>query len=188
MQNWMGRIASLTAVGLAALAALLSSCIPPPPLDAAKVGPYAVEGDTTTYGIPLSVQNTAQFIDYFNNYKLTPDQDAIKQEALTALEAPCCDDKTMYTCCCDCNLAKSVWGLSNYLIIEKGLDASGVRAAALQWLQFIRPDHYRVMELEAQGEDPKAYGLWHIESCYEGRCELPFSQAGCGGMNALRLE
>ena len=187
MQSWIGRSA-LTAIGCLAVTATLGSCTPPPPVDEAKLTPYAQEGDMTTYGIPLSLQNTAQFIGYFSTYTLTADQEAVKKDALTALEAPCCDDYTMYTCCCDCNLAKSVWGLSNYLIVEKGMDATGVRDAALQWLQFIRPDHYRVVEFEKQGIDPQTYGLWHVESCYEGRCELPFSQGGCGGMGELRLE
>jgi hypothetical protein len=187
MQNCRSRWAALR-VGFLVLAALLGSCTPPPPVDQARLTPYATEGDPTTYGIPLSLQNTAQFIGYYSTYTLTADQEAIKKEALTALEAPCCDDYSMYTCCCPCNLAKSVWGLSNYLIVEKGLDAAGVREAARQWLQFIRPDHYRVRELEDQGVDPATQGLRHVESCYEGRCELPFSQAGCGGMGELRLE
>jgi hypothetical protein len=191
MHNGSARSMRWKPIGLVVLVALLQvggGCTPPPPVDDAKVSPYAQEGDATAYGIPLSVQNTAQFIGYLKTYPLTPDQEAVKSEALSALEAPCCDDHTMYTCCCDCNLAKSVWGLSNYLIIEKGMGADAVRDAALQWLQFIRPEHYRVRELEAQGVDPQTQGLRHVESCYEGRCELPFSQAGCGGMDELRLE
>ncbi len=148
---------------------------------------YPKEGDTTKYGTPLSIDNTARFIEYYNQYELTSDQDAVKKEALTALVAPCCDDNTMYTCCCPCNLAKSVWGLSAHLIVDKDYDASAVREAALQWLRFIRPDYYKVQELIAAGLDPRAFGLTPVNSCYDGMCELPFSQGGCGGMNELKL-
>jgi hypothetical protein len=160
----------------------------PPAKDPYVLEPYYHEGDATAYGIPLSVSNTAQFIEYYNTHQLMAAQDAIKKDALTALRAPCCDDKTAYTCCCDCNLAKSLWGLSAHLIVDKNYDAAAVRAAALQWLQFTRPDYYRVVEMEQQGLDPVAEGLPRVNSCYEGLCEMPFSQRGCGGMTALKLE
>ncbi len=182
----------LSAFGWATVIAVfcLGGCNSAPSTGAAKTvaEPYAQEGDATAYGIPLSVSNAAQFVNYYNTYKLTSEQDAIKREALTALVAPCCDDNTMYTCCCPCNLAKSVWGLSAYLIVEKGYNAAAVRQAALQWLQFIRPDYYRAIELEQQGLNPRDYGLRHSASCYEGKCELPFSEGGCAGMNALKLQ
>lgn len=149
---------------------------------------YPKEGDTTKYGTPLSIGNTARFIEYYNQYDLTPAQEAIKEDALTALVAPCCDDNTMYTCCCPCNLAKSVWGLSAHLIVDKDYDAPAVREAALQWLRFIRPDYYKVQELIAAGLDPRAFGLAPVNSCYDGMCELPFSRGGCGGMGELKLE
>jgi hypothetical protein len=92
----------------------------------------------------------------------------------------------MSTCCCDCNLAKSVWGLSGYLAAEKGLGAEEVRASALQWLRFIHSDYYVGQELAERGVNPARYDLPQGDSCYTGRCELPFAESGCGGMGVLR--
>ena len=131
MQNGMGWKTALAALAGVALVALLGGCPSTPTVNQAEITPYAEEGDPTSYGIPLSVQNTAQFVSYDRAYTLTPGQEAIKKEALTALAAPCCDDFSAYTCCCPCNLALSVWGLSNYLVAEKGLAAESVREAAL---------------------------------------------------------
>jgi hypothetical protein len=149
---------------------------------------YPHEGDGTSYGVPLSTKNAARFIEYYQQYQLTPEQEAVKKEALSSMVAPCCDDNPMYTCCCPCNLAKTVWGLSAYLIAEKNFDSAAVKDAALQWLHFIRPDYYKAQELKQQGLDPHAYGLSDEDSCYVGKCEWPFSKGGCGGMTTLRLE
>jgi hypothetical protein len=167
----------------------LKGCAPgaPAPVDEAIFASYPQEGDATSYGIPLSLQNAAKFIGYYEQYSLTPTQEAVKREALTALVAPCCDDNPMYTCCCPCNLAKTVWGLSAYLIVQKSFDAQAVRDASLQWLQFTRRDYYKVKELEQQGLNPRDYGLTSGSSCYTGRCELPFRQGGCGGMTVLKM-
>ncbi len=148
---------------------------------------YPQSGDPTSYGLPLAVDNSAMLIGYEQQYKLTAAQEAVKREALTALRAPCCDDRTMYTCCCPCNLAKTVWGLANYLIVEKSYDAAAVRDAVTQWLHFIRPDYYAVQDLTAQGLSPADYGLRDVDSCYDGLCEEPFSRGGCAGMGALKL-
>ncbi|MBC8262676.1 MAG: hypothetical protein H8E47_00945, partial [Anaerolineales bacterium] len=83
---------------------------------AAAIIPH--EGDETSYGLPLSLNNTQQLINYYNAIRLTSEQKSILQDALLPLKAPCCDDNPMSTCCCPCNLAKSVWGLSSYLIVE----------------------------------------------------------------------
>jgi len=168
----------------------LGSCSPesPPIVDEAMFASYPQEGDTTAYGMPLSLSNAATFLQYYEQYILTPEQEAIKREALTALVAPCCDDNSMYTCCCPCNLAKTVWGLSARLVVVEGFDAPAVREAALQWLRFIRRDYYKARELEQQGLDPRTFGVYAGNSCYEGRCELPFRQGGCGGMSELIME
>jgi hypothetical protein len=92
----------------------------------------------------------------------------------------------MSTCCCDCNLAKSVWGLSGYLAAEKGFGAEQVQESALQWLRFIHSDYYVGRELANRGVNPDKYDLPRGDSCYTGRCELPFEGAGCGGMGVLR--
>ena len=170
---------------------VLASCSPqssPPVVDEAIFASYPQEGDTTSYGMTLSMSNGPTFLQYHEQYTLTAEQEAIKYEALTPLVAPCCDDNPMYTCCCPCNLAKTVWGLSAYLIVEKNYDATAVREAAFQWLRFIRRDYYKVHELQEQGLDPRAFGLTHVNSCYEGRCDLPFRQGGCGGMSGPIVE
>jgi hypothetical protein len=178
------------ALGLVVMIMLLPvmrGCSPaaPIPVDEAIFASYPHDGDETSYGIPLSLKNAARFLGYYEQYPLTPAQEDVKREALTAIVAPCCDDNPMYTCCCPCVLAKTVWGLSAYLITEKNYDATAVREASLQWLRFIRRDYYKVHELEAQGIDPRTVGLTHVDSCYEGKCELPFRQGGCGGMTTL---
>jgi hypothetical protein len=144
------------------------------------------EGDPTAYDLPLSLDNTQRFIDYYEMTSLTPEQERIMEDALLPLKAPCCDDNPMSTCCCDCNLAKSVWGLSGYLAAEKGFGAEQVQESALQWLRFIHSDYYVGQELANRGVNPDKYDLPRGDSCYTGRCELPFTSAGCGGMGVLR--
>lgn len=105
-----------------------------------------------------------EFIGYYHSIELTPEQEAVKKQALTQLAAPCCSDNSAYTCCCPCNMAKSVWGLSNYLIAEKGYDADQVKEAAERWFAFINPKGFSG------------------DVCYRGRCNLPWAEGGCGGM------
>ncbi len=56
------------------------------------------EGKPTSYGMPLSMNNTQLLIDYYDTITLTAEQDSIKRDALQALRAPCCDDNTMDVC------------------------------------------------------------------------------------------
>ena len=151
---------------------------------AAEIIPHA--GDPTTYGIPLSLDNTQRFIGYYNTASLTSEQKSTMEKALLPLKAPCCDDNPMSTCCCPCNLAKSVWGLSSYLIVEENYGAEQVRESAQQWLHFIHSDYYVMQELGHRGVDPGKYGLSYKAPCYTGYCELPFVDGGCGGMAELK--
>ncbi|KKM24453.1 hypothetical protein LCGC14_1604940 [marine sediment metagenome] len=144
------------------------------------------EGISTSYGVSLSLDNTRRFIDYYNTTTLTPEQERTMRNALLPFKAPCCDDNSIATCCCPCNLAKSVWGLSNYLIVEKNYDVDQIRESALQWLRFIHSDYYIIWELNNRGIDPGIYGLSHENACYVDECELPFVDGGCGGMGELR--
>ena len=111
----------------------------------------------------VAVQS-AEFLGYYRSITLTPEQETVKKAALEALPAPCCNDNSTYTCCCPCNLAKTVWGLSNYLIARQGYDASKTRGKVEEWIRFIAP----------QGHSGK--------TCYEGGCSKPFAKGGCGGM------
>lgn len=106
-----------------------------------------------------------EFVGYYQSIQLTPEQEAVKKEALSALPAPCCSDNTAYTCCCPCNMAKTVWGLSNHLIADKGYDAAQVKKAVEEWIAFINPDGFSG------------------NVCYTGRCNQPWAKGGCGGMS-----
>ncbi len=140
-------------------------------------------GQETSYGIPLSLKNTEKFKLYYESMDLTLQQEKIKDSALSPIPATCCPNKPMSTCCCACSLAKSVWGLSKYLIKEKGYDSKQVRAEALRWLHFIRENYYIKAELKNRGIGLAAVGLTpERPSCYTGRCSLSFEEDGCGGM------
>lgn len=109
-------------------------------------------------------EQSKQFIEWERSIQLTPEQEAVKKEALEAIPAPCCSDNTAYTCCCPCNMSKTTWGLSNWLIAEKGASAEQVRAKAEEWIAAINPDGFSG------------------DVCYTGGCGRPMHQNGCGGM------
>lgn len=106
-----------------------------------------------------------EYIGYYHSIKLTPEQEKIKTQALSAIPAPCCKDYTAATCCCPCNLAKAVWGLSHHLIAKKGYGAARVKTAVQEWLRSTNPAGYAG------------------DACYTGGCQRPFAQNGCGGMD-----
>ena len=56
------------------------------------------QGTATTYGIPLSLDNTQRFIDWFNTIELSDDEQMLRDVALSTLMAPCCDDYPMSEC------------------------------------------------------------------------------------------
>jgi len=150
------------------------------------------EGTATAYGMSLSSDNTQQFIDWYDSIDLSTERLAIRDMALSSQVAPCCDEYPMSTCCCECNLARSVWGLSAYLITEKDYGVSQVEEAALQWLHFIRPDYYVASALEQKGMDPELWGFTTESTCFSGNCNRPFYTetssghlGGCGGMEEL---
>lgn len=142
-------------------------------------------GAQTQYGIRLDLRNTAQFIDWYYEIELSVDEASIKDQALGALVAPCCDDNSAATCCCECNLTRSVWGLSAHLIRETGYGIEAVRDAAFEWLRFSRPDYYLAAALEEEGLDPQSFGLTTYGSCYRGICNYPVTEGGCAGMTDL---
>jgi len=110
-----------------------------------------------------------KYIDYENAIPLTAAQARVKAEALKGIPAPCCKDYSMLTCCCPCNLAKSVWGLSHYLIAKKSDTAPQVKAEVLRWLAAINPAGFTG------------------NACFNGGCKRPFSKNGCGGMEATEV-
>ena len=106
----------------------------------------------------------AKYIGYYNSYRLTPEQEDVKETALSRMPAPCCADNTMATCCCPCNMAKAVWGMSAHLIVEEGYDADRLEKTVRTWLA---------------DANPKG---WSGRACYTGGCSNSFHQDGCGGM------
>ena len=109
------------------------------------------------------------FISYFHDISLPPEEVQIRNEALSPISAPCCDSYSAATCCCVCNLARSIWGLSNYLIHEEKYSAEETGAAVIGWLKFTNPDGYSG------------------NACFNGGCGRPFSRDGCGGMEDGKL-
>ena len=106
---------------------------------------------------------------FYDSIELTAEQEAVRQEALGPLPAACCNEFSMATCCCVCNLSRSIWGLSKHLIAERGASAEVVRKSVEAWVAAINPDGY-------QGK-----------TCTTGQCGKPFKEGGCGGMNPNHL-
>jgi hypothetical protein len=195
--GWLLRTLALLLLGLAILGcqsqetkthapiARSSSRTPENALAETRERIVPLAGTETSYGIPLSLDNTQRFIDYYETESITPQQQEIVTNALEPLAAPCCDDNPMSTCCCPCNLAKSVWGLSRYVVAEHDYSVDQVREAALEWLHFTRGDYYIIQDMEKNGIDPAQYGLVHENSCYVGKCEFPVQENGCAGMSEL---
>ena len=112
---------------------------------------------------------TLEFIGYYKSIKLTPAQEKLKNDTLAPLPAPCCSEFSMATCCCPCNLSKSIWGLSNYLIAKKNYNSAQLKTAVLEWLAFTHK------------------GQRAGDACSTGRCANSFSNDGCGGMRESNI-
>ena len=115
---------------------------------------------------------TRQFMRWYEEVPLTPAQEAVKKAALGSIPAPCCSDNSAYTCCCPCNISRTIWGLSQYMIARQGASAAEVREKVRAWIRFIGP------------KPPKAFSG---SGCYTGHCPRPFSEGGCGGMSPAAL-
>ena len=110
-----------------------------------------------------------QFMRWYEQIRLTPAQEKVKRAALEPIPAPCCNDNSAYTCCCPCNISRTIWGLSQYLIAKQNASATQVGAKVREWIAFIGPDGYSG------------------SACYSGGCARPFHADGCGGMKADHL-
>lgn len=111
------------------------------------------------------VRSQAQeFLEYNKSITLTPEQEKIMKEALSSIPAPCCSDNPLSTCCCPCNMAKTSWGLSKYLITKLNYDAAQVKQKVEEWTKFINKDGFSG------------------DVCYKGQCGQPWKHNGCGGM------
>lgn len=112
-----------------------------------------------------------EFIGYYHSITLTPEQEAIKKAALEPMPAACCRDSSAYTCCCPCNLSKTLWGLSNLAIAKYGASAKDVQQVAQSWMFYVNPT------IGFSGD-----------SCYKGGCGNPAHRGGCAGMEESKLD
>ena len=153
------------------------------------------EGSPTSYGIPLAWENAQFFADWFYTVELTPEQATVVKQVLSEIPAPCCDDNSVYSCCCTkngkiCNLTRSARGLAHWLVAARGFEGEDLKAAVEEWLRFLKPEYYLARALEEQGLNPADYGLAAhetYESCYARQCEAPLDAGGCGGMGLVVL-
>src|SRR6202162_787492 len=113
---------------------------------------------------------SAESIAYNRSITLTAKQKKVRDKALAAMPAACCDKFSEATCCCPCNLAKTVWGLSNYLIARQHAGAAEVRVAARDWLKVVKPTGFNGDICDTAGG-----------------CARMFSGDGCGGMDEKNL-
>ena len=129
-------------------------------------GAYSASSDEIVFS-DVEAQ-TRQFMEWERTIRLTPEQEALKKEALGAIPAPCCSDNSAYTCCCPCNVSRTIWGLSNYLITKQNASAEKVRAMVTEWIGYVNPGGYK-----------------SGDTCYRGGgCRRAFKHDGCGGMSA----
>lgn len=112
---------------------------------------------------------TAEFHAYNRSITLSVEQKQVFREALSNIPAPCCSDRTAYTCCCQCNLARSWWGLAKHAIANQGYGIEQVRTTVEEWIAFVNPAGFSG------------------DTCYSGGCSRPFRYNGCGGMKASNV-
>ena len=112
-----------------------------------------------------------EFIGYYHTIQLTPEQEEVKKAALQPMPAACCRDSSAYTCCCACNLSKTIWGLSNLAISKYGASAKDVQQIAQSWLSYVNPTNG-----------------FSGDSCYRGGCSNPAHRGGCAGMEESKLD
>lgn len=113
---------------------------------------------------------TAEFIGYSRSITLSPAEQKVREKALRSMGAPCCKEFPVATCCCPCNLAKSAWGLANYLIARKGATAGQVEKSVEGWFAFVNPNGFSG------------------DACNTaGGCARRFAHNGCGGMDEKNL-
>ena len=113
-----------------------------------------------------------QFMRWHEEISLSTSQEAVKKAALGNIPAPCCADNSAYTCCCPCNISRTIWGLSQYMIAKQNASADQVRSKVQEWIAFIGP------------KPPEGFSG---TGCYTRQCPMPFNKGGCGGMSRDNL-
>ena len=154
------RLRAATTIPLLALLTLWG-CGDSSPAPATAVGDDPI---ATLLALPME-----RLIAYDAEIELTAEQEELKRAALTPIPAPCCSDRSAYTCCCQCNLGRAWWGLSKVLITEHGQSAAEVQSNVERWIRNVRPQGFAG------------------DSCYTGRCSTAARHDGCSGMNPNRI-
>lgn len=129
----------------------------------------AAEKDWTKTPYEGSEQDVLDLMAFYKSIELSPEQEQVREAALRDMPAPCCSNFSAATCCCECNLSRSLWGLAKHLIADRGADAGQVRSAVESWVAALNPEGY-------EGR-----------TCSTGQCNLPFKEDGCGGMAETHL-
>lgn len=140
-----------------------------PPAVARIAPPVTVLGGKISFHDPRA--QSEEFIGYYHSINLTPVQEAIKKAALGPMSAACCRESSAYTCCCPCNLSKTVWGLSNKAISQYGANAHRVQQIVESWLAYVNPE-----------------SGFSGDSCYKGGCANPAHRGGCAAMEESKLD
>jgi len=133
----------------------------------ARLVPVSASATTAAGGPDVfsgSLDEVKTLIGFYHSIRLTPEQERLKVEALSAMPAPCCSQYSLATCCCPCNMAKAAWGLAARLITEKKYNAEQIRQAEAAWLKQVNPAGFSG------------------NSCFTGGCSRPMRANGCGGM------
>jgi hypothetical protein len=112
----------------------------------------------------------AEFIGYNRSIELTRAQKKLRDRALAGIPAVCCEKFSAATCRCLWNLAKSVWGLSNYMIARQDAILPQIQKAVQGWLAFVNPKSFSGDACDTAGG-----------------CGRNFSSNGCGGMDERNL-
>jgi len=112
---------------------------------------------------------TREFIGYYHSISLNAEQTKLKEAVLGSIPAGCCGEFSILTCCCPCNFAKSVWGLSHYAIVKLHYNADQLRQAVLDWTSRVNPAGFTG------------------DACHRGGCGRSFVSNGCGGMDEKKL-
>ncbi|REJ84187.1 MAG: hypothetical protein DWQ36_17345 [Acidobacteria bacterium] len=116
-------------------------------------------------------EKTQRYMEYESSLRLDAEQQKIKEAALTPIPAPCCSDNSALTCCCPCNLSRTIWGLTAHLIVEQGVtDPAKIQSEVESWI-----------------EEVKGPAGFSGDTCYTGGCGRAFHDNGCGGMRPSQL-
>ncbi len=137
---------------------------------AGLAGGFALAGEEEgALAFDGSREEVERLMAHYEAIELSAEQEALRVEALQPLSAPCCQEFSAATCCCECNLSRATWGLAKYLIATLGYGPEQVRETVQRFHAAVNP------------------GGYPGDTCSTGGCALPMRAAGCGGMSAEQL-